>query len=538
MALTLSVGFVVDDAIVMLENIVRHIEEGERPYQAAIRGAQEIGFTILSMTASLAAVFIPLVFMGGVLGRLLHEFAVTIILTIFISGIVSVTLTPMLCSRFLKPSKAGHHNRFYRLSENTFNRVQVAYERSLRWSLQHKPVIFIVFLLSLVATAGIFMISQEDFIPSEDSGQIIANTEASDRTSFTQMVALQKQVAAIAMKDPNIDGVMSSVGSGGGRTGSNTGTMFLKLKPRSERLSAEAIITELRPKLATVPGLNVYMNIPPAIRIGGHSSKSQYQYTLQDLNQDELEASATKLMNALKTQPGFEDVTTDMDLSAPAVNVRIDRDKAAAYGVTASQIETALGASFGGQQVSTIYGTSNQYWVMLELLPKYQFHASDLNRLYITAADGTTLVPLSAVTELVSGTMPLTINHLGQLPSITISFNLGQGVALGDAVSTIERVESSLNFPQTVQGSFEGQAQAFQSSMSNMGMLLIIAIITVYIVLGTLYESFIHPLTILSGLPSAAVGALITLYIFGIPLSLYAFVGMIMLVGIVKKMRS
>jgi len=536
MALTLSVGFVVDDAIVMLENIVRHVEEGEKPFEAAVHGSREIGFTILSMTISLAAVFIPIVFMGGIVGRLLHEFAVTIVLAIVVSGIVSVTLTPMLCSRILKAGKSEEHGGFYEVSERTFNYVQTRYERSLRWSLRHRPLIFVVFLLSLVATVGLFMIMKEDFLPSEDTGQINAFTEAADRTSFTQMVAYQRQLAAIVAQNPNIQAVMSSVGSGGARTGTNTGTIFMGLKPRSDRdQSADQIIHALRPKLSGIPGIAAYMQNPPSIRVGGQISKSQYQYTLQDLDMNELQTYAVKLQAAVAQTPGFVDVTSDLDLAAPSVNIQIDRDRAAALGVSPAAIETALGAAFGQEQISTIYGASDEYEVILELLPQYQNDPSDVSRLYVTASDGTTLVPLTAVTKISSGTMPLSVNHLSQLPSVTISFNLEQGKALSDAVSAIQDVSRRLDIPPTVQGSFQGTAQAFQSSTSNMGLLLLIAIIVVYIILGILYESFVHPLTILSGLPSAAVGALITLWVFSVPLSLYAFVGMIMLIGIVKK---
>ncbi|HEY1631641.1 MAG TPA: efflux RND transporter permease subunit [Rhizomicrobium sp.] len=577
MALTLSVGFVVDDAIVMLENIVRHVEEGEKPMEASYKGSREIGFTILSMTVSLAAVFIPIVFMGGIVGRLLHEFAVTIILAIAVSGVVSVTLTPMLCSRFIKPGKGAHHGKFYEWSENAFNRVQGFYESSLIWSIGNRFFILMLFFASLVATVLLFVFSKTDFIPSEDTGQIRAQTEASDRTSFYKMTGLQQQAAAIASKNPNVQGVMSFVGGGGSRSGVNTGTMLFKLKDIGDRepvcwigqflcfshMSADQVIQELRPKLAAVPGLKVYPQNPPAIPIGGMQSKSQYQYTLQDLDQDELQAYALQFQDALTGTKGFQDVTTDLDVSAPAVNVDIDRDKAAAYGVTPAAIESALGAAFGGEQVSTIYGTSNQYWVMLELLPQYQKNSLDLSRLYITstqsgamgsattsttgaagslpgmqtnsAASSGMLVPLSAVTRMRSGTEALSVNHLGQLPAVTISFNLSPGTALSDAVTAIGTVQQRLGAPATVTASFQGTAQAFQSSMSNMGLLLAIAIVTVYIILGILYESFIHPLTILSGLPSAAVGALITLALFGVPLSLYAFVGMIMLIGIVKK---
>jgi multidrug efflux pump subunit AcrB len=562
MALTLSVGFVVDDAIVMLENIVRHVEEGEKPYDAALKGSAEIGFTILSMTISLAAVFIPIVFMGGIVGRLLHEFAVTIVLAILVSGVVSVTLTPMLCSRFIRPGKSAHHGKIYQWSERAFDNVQGYYDRSLHWSVDHKPFVFCVFIASLVATVLMAMVSKTDFIPSEDTGQIRAQTQALDRTSFGKMVQYQQAAVHIAAKDKNVKAVMSFVGGGGSRSGVNTGTLLFTLGPRSDRnLSADEIIQELRPKLSAIPGIKVFMQNPPAIPIGGIQSKAQYQYTLQDLDQRELQDYALRLQDALSSTKGFQDVTTDLDVTAPAVNVDIDRDKAAAYGVTPAAIESALGAAFGGQQVSTIYGSSNQYWVMLELLPQYQFNAQDLSRLYITAtptgtaavpqngvstttagtttsATGSTtgnLVPLSAVTNIRTGTEALSVNHLGQLPAVTVSFNLSPDVALSDAVKAMGRVQQKLNTPPTITGSFQGTAQAFQSSMSNMGLLLLIAIVTVYIILGILYESFVHPLTILSGLPSAAVGALITLWLFGVPLSLYAFVGMIMLIGIVKK---
>jgi len=547
LALTLSVGFVVDDAIVMLENIVRHIEMGERPFQAALNGSREISFTILSMTLSLAAVFIPLVFMGGIVGRLLHEFAVTIVLAILFSGFVSITLTPMLCSRILRRERGRDRGAFYRWSERTFESVQRGYERSLKWSLRNRGTIGLVFLGSLAATVLLFMVSPEDFLPSEDVGQIIAFTEASDRTAFDHMVQYQQQAAAIVARDPNVQNMMSSVGAGGARTGVNTGTIFMTLKPRSERaLSADQIIQELMPKLSHIPGLNVYLQNPPSIPIGGMNTKSQYQYTLQDLDQQELQTYALSLKDALAQEPGFQAVTTDLDLSAPAVNVTIDRDRAAALGVSPARIETALGTAFGGEQISTIYTDIDQYWVMLELLPQYQYDPSDLSRLYVLASDGTTLVPLTSVTKQNAGTSPLSVNHLSQLPAVTVSFNLAPGFALSDAVAAIARVQKRTGTPPGLEGSFQGTAQAFQSSTGNMGILLLAALLVVYIVLGILYESFIHPLTILSGLPSAAVGALATLYLghllfkaglfpSDVTLSLYAFVGMIMLIGIVKK---
>jgi HAE1 family hydrophobic/amphiphilic exporter-1 len=567
MALTLSVGFVVDDAIVMLENIVRHVEEGEEPYEAAQKGAAEIGFTILSMTISLAAVFIPIIFMGGIVGRLLHEFAVTIVLTILISGFVSVTLTPMMCSRFLKAGKSSEHGRFYQWSEKSFDYVERRYENSLKWCIHHKVFTMGLFVVSLLLTIGLFYTAKEDFIPSVDTGQIQVATEAADRVSFDSMIRMQRQMATIAQNDPNVETVVSSVGSGGGprSNGTNTGTMLLKLKDLDKRdLSADEIIQELRPKLQSIPGVNAYMQNPPSIRVGGQSSKSTYQYVLQDTNQPELQATAIKLMAALSHAPGFADVTTDMDLTAPAANVDIDRDQAAVQGVSVQSIETALGASFGGEQISTLYASDAEYWVMLELLPQYQMDPSSINLLYVSSSLGSgssgasagtvnsgtgtggattstsanstpIIVPLNAVTHVRMGTMPLAINHLGQLPSVTISFNLLPGYALSDAVTSIAQARETVEIPPTVQGQFQGQAQAFQSSLANIGILLVIAIMTVYIILGILYESFIHPLTILSGLPSAAVGALITLELLNIPLSLYAFVGMIMLIGIVKK---
>ena len=535
MALTLSVGFVVDDAIVMLENIVRHVEEGEKPFDAALKGAKEIGFTILSMTMSLAAVFIPLVFMGGIMGRLLHEFAVTIVLAIVFSGIVSVTLTPMLCARLLQSEHNKKHNRFYEWSENSFSKLQDGYERSLRWSLEHRRTILGVFVASILATVFMFKIMPQDFLPTSDQGQVFGLTEAANGTSFAQMVRYQQQAADIVAADPNVQGFMSAVGSGGSSSGVNSGRVFATLKPLSERsLSAQEVARELQNKLSNIPGLNIYMQVPPMIRMGGKLTKSQYQYTLQDLDMQELQDSSTRLMNALSTAPGFTEVTSDLQLSTPAVNVTIDRDRAGALGVTPAAVETALGAAFGGEEISQIYASSDTYQVILEVQDQYQAGPGDLSRLYVTAQDGT-LVPLTSVTKITNSTMPLSVNHQGQLPAVTISFDLAPGYALSDAVSTINRVQRQINLPATVQTSFQGTAQAFQQSTQGTAILLLAALVVVYIVLGILYESFIHPLTILSGLPSAAVGALITLWLFGVPLSLYAFVGMIMLIGIVKK---
>jgi len=563
MALTLSVGFVVDDAIVMLENIVRHVEEGEEPRAAAFKGSAEIGFTILSMTVSLAAVFIPIVFMGGMIGRLLHEFAVVIISAILISGLISVTLTPMLCSRFIKRAKDSSHGKFYWAAERGFERIHQGYGRSLKWAMEHSYFTLGLFALSIFVSVFMFMTIKTDFIPSEDTGQINVNTEAADRTSFEQMGQYQKQLQDIAMADPNIQDVMSTVGGGGARSGTNTGNMLFKLKPRSERdLSADQIIQEIRPKLARVMGVNAFMQNPPVIRVGGGNSKSLYQYVLQSTDMDLLQQNAAKLTKFLQRAPGLADVTNDMDFTSPSVEVKIDRDQAAIHGVSIQAIETALGAAFGGEQISVIYASDAEYWVMLELSPQYQHDINDLGLLYVSSsgvngssgsggvpsANGTTagtgstgtaninpVVPLTAVTTLSPGTQALAVNHLGQLPAVTISFNLMNGYSLSDAVTAIDQARDAIDMPDTVTGQFQGQALAFQQSMGNMGVLLVIAVITVYIILGILYESFIHPLTILSGLPSAATGALLALWVFGMPLSLYAFVGMIMLIGIVKK---
>ena len=536
MALTLAVGFVVDDAIVMLENIMRHIENGERPYQAALKGSREIAFTILSMTVSLAAVFIPVLFMGGIVGRLLHEFAVTIVLAIVVSGVVSVTLTPMLCSRMIR---AGHgHGRQLAIlewSELAFSRMESAYERTLSAAMKHHRVVFAVFLFSVVATVFLFEEMPKDFLPSGDNGQVFAMTEGPNGVSITEMSRQQQKATAIILQDPNVAAVMSSVGAGGSRSTTNAGIVVMRLKPRSERaLSADEVIQELRPKLAAIPGIKIYLQNPPAIRVGGQLSKASYQYTLQDLDVATLYSGATRLQNALATAPGFQDVTSDLDLTTPTLSVQIDRDRAATLGVTPEQIQNALASAFGGVQISTIYTSSDQYEVLIELQKKYQQDEAALQRIYIRSQSGA-LVPLSAVTRTKHIATSLTENHLGQLPAVTISFNLAPGVALSDAVKTIQKVQDQIQLPATIATSFQGTAQAFQSSMNGLGMLLGLAILVVYIVLGILYESFIHPLTILSGLPSAAVGALLTLWVFDLPLTLYAFVGMIMLIGIVKK---
>jgi HAE1 family hydrophobic/amphiphilic exporter-1 len=550
MALTLCVGFIVDDAIVMLENIMRHIEAGENPYYASLRGAREIGFTIVSMTLSLAAVFIPILFVGGIVGRLLHEFAVTIVIAIVVSGIVSVTLTPMLCSRMLS-RRADEHEKppgpVNRALEAGFTRMRDGYEASLRWSLSNKQIVLAIFAGTIVATVLLFRALPEDFLPSQDIGQLTANTEGVNGVSFEEMMRHQQQAANILWSDPNVTGAMSSVGSGGARAGSNQGTFRITLKPRPERLPIDQVMTELRRKFARIPGLNVFIQNRPMITIGGLVSKAQYQYTLQDTNTAELYGAATRLQDALSKTAGLLDVSSDLDLSTPSVHVRVDRDHAAALGVSMQEVETALGVSFGGQQISIINTGADQFPVILELLPQLQQDADSLGRLYLTgsapggsllpfgAAGAASLVPFGSIATLTTSTSPLAVNHFGQLPSVTISFSLPPGMALSDALDRIQQVKDDLGLPASIQTGFQGTARAFQQSMQGMGYLLLGAVLIVYIVLGILYESFVHPLTIISGLPSAAVGALLTLYAFGIPLTLYAFVGMIMLVGIVKK---
>lgn len=535
LALTLSVGFVVDDAIVMLENIIRHVELGESPFDAAIKGAKEIGFTIISMTISLIAVFIPVLFMGGIVGRLLHEFAVTICAAIIVSGFVSLTLTPMLCSRYIRHGNNATHGRLFMAFEHFFERLLAAYRSSLDWSLAHPRLILASFFATIVLTVLTFNNVSKDFLPSGDSGQLIAFTETAQDTSFAAMMEHQRAVAAIVAQDPNIEAFMSAIGAGGIRPTANTGTIFMRLKPADQRkLTPDEIIQQLRPKLASVPGIKVYLQNPPVIRIGGQVTAAQYQYTLQDTDLAELYQWTDLLLTRIRTLPGFIDVTSNLNNQSPVVALDIQRDKLAALGLTFAQVEDALQSGFSARQVSTIYGATNQYQVILELAPEFQADPAMLSRLYVRASTGK-LVPLDTVARITRRTQALTVNHQGQLPSVTISFNLLPGVSLGDAVDRIKAAEQEMRLPVSLTTSLQGTAQAFQSSQQGLGVLLLIAVLVVYLVLGILYESFIHPLTILSGLPSAGLGALITLLIFRIDLSLYAFVGVIMLIGIVKK---
>jgi HAE1 family hydrophobic/amphiphilic exporter-1 len=534
MALILSVGFVVDDAIVMLENIVRHMERGEPPLDASLTGSREIGFTIVSMTLSLVVVFVPVLFLGGIMGRLLHEFAVTISLAILISGMVSLTLTPMLCSRFLRPPETLSHGRLYETAERVFEGMLRAYEWSLQRVLKHPRTTLVLSGLILIVTIYLFFLIPKGFLPSEDTGQIFAFTEAAQGISYESMVQHQKSVAAVIRQDPNVDSFMSSIGASGISVASNTGRLFIRLKDRKARkLNVDEIIQRLRPRLAVIPGIQVFMQNLPPIRIGGVLTKSQYQFTLQSPDTNELYRYAPLLEERLRKIAGLQDVTSDLEIKSPQVNVEIDRDKASALGVTAQQVEGALSSAYSSLQVSTIFAPNNEYQVIVELEPRYQLDPSALSLLYIRSAQGA-LVPLNTVARLSSSAGPLTVNHLGQLPAVTLSFNLRPGVSLGTAVAAVEK-EARMLLPSSVSTSFQGAAQAFQESLHGLGVLFLLAVLVIYIVLGILYESFIHPLTILSGLPSAAFGALLTLLIFGIDLNVYAFVGVILLVGLVKK---
>ena len=534
MALTLCVGFVVDDAIVMLENISRHMDMGKTPLQATFDGAKEIGFTIVSMTLSLAAVFIPILFMGGIIGRLLHEFAVTIVSAVLVSGFVSLSLTPMLCSRMLKSHHGERHGRLYQFFEHVFDGMQHFYRRTLQFTLTHRRLVMIAFALILVATAALFVTVPKGFLPSDDTGQLFVFDEADQDVGFDEMARKHQQAADIIRKDKNIAGVMAFMGVSGSSATLNLGRMIVTLKPRSERGTPDEVIQELRPKLTGIPGFKVYLQNIPIIRIGGHLTKTEYQYTLQDIDTKELFAFVPKLVDAVSRLEGFQDVTSDLLVASPEMDVKIDRDAASAVGVTAAQIEGALYTAFGPQQVSTIYTSIDQYWVLMQVDPKKQDDPAVLGQIYIHSNNGQ-LVPLSAVARFQKSVGPATISHLGQVPAVTLSFNLAPGVSLSQAVERIDKAVAQIHMPATITGSFQGTAQAFQSSIAGMGILLLLAIFVIYLVLGILYESFIHPVTILLGLPTAAFGALLTLLLFHIDLNLYSAVGLIMLIGIVKK---
>jgi hydrophobic/amphiphilic exporter-1 (mainly G- bacteria), HAE1 family len=531
MALSLAVGFVVDDAIVMLENIVRHMEMGKPAMQAALEGASEVGFTILSMTLSLAAVFIPVLFMGGLIGRLFHEFAVTIAVAILVSGFVSLTLTPMLASRFLRPERAQEHGRLYQATERVYVRWRTAYERSLAWVMDRRGNTMIFSAIILGATIWLFGLIPKGLFPSDDTGQLLGTTEAAEGVSFAALVEHQQQVAAIVTRDPDVLAVTSSVGT---TPAANQGQLIIDLKPIDRRKrSADRIARDLSRAVAGVPGVTVFIQNPPAIAIGGLASKSLYQYTLQGADVAALDGAARTLQARLRGLPILTDVTSDLLIESPQVTVDIDRDRAGQLGVSATEIENTLYDAFGQRQVSTIYTSTNEYWVIMELLPQYQQDVPSLRSLWVRSTDGP-VVPLRAVANFRTGVGPVTVNHAGQLPAVTISFDLAPGVSLGTAVAAVER-EAGQVLPRSVTASFSGLAQAFMNTQQGLLLLIVLAIFVIYVILGVLYESFIHPVTILSGLPFAAFGALVALMLWGLDLDVYGFVGIIMLIGIVKK---
>jgi HAE1 family hydrophobic/amphiphilic exporter-1 len=599
MALTLSVGFVVDDAVVMLENIVRRMEAGEGAREAALKGSREIGFTIVSMTVSLVAVFIPVLFLSGILGRLFREFAITISVAILVSGFVSLSLTPMLCSRILK--SFGHrrkgdtatdaiggtdkgrpeteipglqHGKFWQATERGYEWLVGGYRWSLQIALEHRALTLLICGVLFLVTIALFYIIPKGFIPNDDTGQIVGYTEAAEGISFSEMSRHQEQIVDLIRKDPNVTGVLSTVGESDISAASNTGNILILLKPAKERKKdVDAIIDDLRPRLSQVPGMRIYLQNPPLVQVGGQVTKSPYQLTLQGPDRNELYTNANKLLEKMSQLPELLDVTSDIQTKNPQLNVNIDRDKAAAVGVTAQQIENALNDAYGTPQISTIYATTNEYQVILEVKPEYQQDPSALGQLYIhstappsiasqvaqvqsavaqpspgvvtsfqspaglTAPGQTTagrLVPLSTVATFSRGVGPLLVNHLSQLPSATISFNLRDGVSLSAATDDVQTLAKK-TLPGTITTSFQGTAQIFQSSLQNLTLLMLVAVLVIYLVLGILYESFIHPFTILSGLPSAGLGALLTLLVFGRELDVYAFVGLIMLIGIVEK---
>jgi HAE1 family hydrophobic/amphiphilic exporter-1 len=546
LALTLSVGFVVDDAIVMLENIVRHIEGGMRPFEAALKGAREIGFTIVSITFSLIAVFIPVLLMGGMVGRMFREFAVTIAVAIIISGFVSLTLTPMLCARVLRTHHEGEKQNFVlRAFESMFRSWLRAYEWSLDRVLTYKAVTLAITIGTLIATGWLYMVIPKGFFPTEDTGFISSSTEASSDISFTAMAGLQRQVAEIVRNDKAVAYVQSTIGSGGPNPTLNSGRLFIALKPKKERgENATAVIQRLRRAANVVPGMAVYFQAVQNINITGRISKSEFQYTMQSSDQNALYQAAPEMKEKVEKIEGLRDVTMDLYIKNPQMAVEIDREQAAIYGITSEQVRQELFNAFGARQVATIYTASNDYQVILESQPQFQSDPSALSKIFLktnapSSGSGSIsapqAIPLSSVAKLVPAVGPLQVNHQGQQPSVTIAFNLAPGFSLGNAVSAIQQIERDARLPVTINTGFQGSAQVFQESLKGQGILVLAAIFAAYVVLGILYESFIHPITIISGLPSAGVGALLVLMAFKMDLSVIAMIGIVMLVGIVKK---
>ncbi|HKV33908.1 MAG TPA: MdtB/MuxB family multidrug efflux RND transporter permease subunit [Pyrinomonadaceae bacterium] len=535
MALTISTGFVVDDAIVMIENIVRYLEEGETPMQAALKGAEQIGFTIVSLTISLIAVLIPLLFMGDIVGRLFREFAITLSVTILVSAVVSLTLTPMMCSRLLRAKSESKQGRFYRASERVFEKVIDFYGETLRWVLKFRAIVLLVAAATLVLTIWLYMIVPKGFFPVEDTGVIQGISEASQRISFPAMADRQQALAEIILKDPAVQSLSSFIGVDGTNTTLNSGRILINLKPLAQRdIDAVAVMNRLQAALSQVDGITLYMQPVQDLTVEDRVSRTQYQYSLESPNADELSTWTTRFVERLKTLPELQDVATDQQTGAAQTTLVIDRVTASRLGITPLQIDQTLYDAFGQRQISTLFTQSNQYHVILETLPNFQSNPAKLQDIYVHPANGPA-VPLSTFSHFESGTAPLAINRQGQFPVVTISFNLAHRASLGAATDAIERIEKELNMPASVQASFQGTAQAFKSSLTNEPILILAAIVTVYIVLGVLYESYIHPLTILSTLPSAGVGAILALLLFRSELTVVAIIGIILLIGIVKK---
>ena len=536
MAVTIAVGFVVDDAIVVIENIHRFIERGEPPMQAALKGAKQIGFTVISMSTSLIAVFIPLLFMGGLVGRLFHEFAVTVTLAIFVSGVISLTLTPMLCSRFLRP-ESGYRKpgAFIRACERSFNWLLGHYETGLKWVLQHHSFMLGVWLLTLVATLMLYRAVPKGFFPQQDTGIIMGTTDAAQDISFIAMKELQQKVARIVLDDPAVATMASFIGSGMGASTVNSGRMFITLKPLDERdASADQVINRLRRKLAGVIGITLFLQASQDIRVGGRMSRAQFQYALQSGDLNELNRWSTLLVDKLRRAPELRDVSSDQQSQGLQTTVVIDRDAASRLGVSPIAIDNTLYDAFGQRQVSILYRQYNQFHVILEVEPQYLLDPSSLNQVYVNSTNGL-LVPLAAVAKFKPSNTFLSVNHQGQFPAVTLSFNLAPGVSLGQATEAVEKAVEELRMPSSILGSFQGTAQVFRASMANMPLLIAAALLAVYVVLGILYESLIHPITIISTLPSAGVGALLALMFSGFDLSLVSFIAIILLMGLVKK---
>jgi hydrophobic/amphiphilic exporter-1 (mainly G- bacteria), HAE1 family len=535
MALTIAVGFVVDDAIVMLENITRYVEKGEKPVAAAFRGAAEIGFTIVSISVSLVAVLIPLLLMGGIIGRLFREFAVTLAMAIFVSLVVSLTLTPMMASRFLRAHKEARHGRIYQWSERAFDRMLHAYERGLDLALQWSLTTLCIFFATLALSVYLFVIIPKGFFPQQDNGFLTAVSETSQDISFADMERHQEELSRIVQADPAVDSIAMFIGGGG--TALNSGRMYITLKPRDQRdADAQRIIARLRPKLAKVEGARLYMQASQDVRLGGRATRTQFEFTLQDANLAELNEWAPKILARMQTLPQLRDVATDQQTEGTTLQLTIDRDTAARYGIQPQLIDDTLYDAFGQRQVTQYFTQLNSYHVILEILPRLQGQLDTLDKLYIKSPMTGDQVPLSVFAKWTTVPVrPLSISHQGQFPAVTISFNLGQGVALGQATDAVQKAVVDLGAPATLTSSFQGTAQAFQQSLATVPLLIVAALVVVYLILGVLYESYIHPLTILSTLPSAGVGALAILMAFGFDFSLIALIGIILLIGIVKK---